>query len=112
VRATLADSVVRLAGIPSRPFSSLSSSLALPVIPEWAFFCEVPQMADIADLAQDAIERELEAAVAAARGIPARYRLHCLECGDPLAEHRRAYGRCVECQADVEQWERLRGGGA
>lgn len=57
---------------------------------------------DEADRAEEHIEKELEMAIRAARGIPGtRYqpqRSHCPDCGDTLPEHRRAYGVCRPCQ--------------
>lgn len=57
---------------------------------------------DDADRAEEHIEKELEMAIRAARGIPGtRYqpqRTHCQDCGDTLPEHRRAYGVCRPCQ--------------
>ena len=57
---------------------------------------------DDADRAEEHIEKELEMAIRAARGIPGtRYqpqRTHCPDCGDTLPEHRRAYGICRRCQ--------------
>ena len=57
---------------------------------------------DDADRATDQIERELADAIAAARGIAPRWRSHCDQCGEPLAEHRRERGRCMECQERLE----------
>ena len=49
---------------------------------------------DDADRAEEHIEKELEMAIRAARGIPGtRYqpqRTHCPDCGDTLEAHRRA----------------------
>jgi len=58
---------------------------------------------DEVDLAQIHQERELELAIAAARGIrQARPRRFCRDCGDLLASHRVAAGICVDCLADEE----------
>jgi hypothetical protein len=62
---------------------------------------------DEADRAQQTIELELNHALAAARlRGHARRSAHCLECGDPLPALRQQYGRCVECQRDLELKER------
>ena len=57
---------------------------------------------DDADRAEEHIEKELEMAIRAARGIPGtRYqpqRTHCPDCGDRLPEHRWSYGVCKPCQ--------------
>lgn len=55
-------------------------------------------MSDLADQADDTIARELEASIAAARGIPGQPRTHCADCGATLADHRRERGRCFDCQ--------------
>ena len=57
---------------------------------------------DDADLAEERMERDLELAVQAARGVQPQYALHCDDCGEPLAAHRQPYGRCVRCQAKRE----------
>lgn len=57
---------------------------------------------DDADRAEEHMDRELEASIQTARGIPGtRYqatRTHCPDCGCKLPEHRRAYGVCRPCQ--------------
>ncbi len=59
-------------------------------------------MADIVDLANEAIEAELERAIQAARGIPgprqAERHTHCPDCGERLLAHRLIYGICINCQ--------------
>lgn len=57
-------------------------------------------MADEADLAQAQLERELERAIAAARGIERTQALPreiCPDCGAKLEAHRLKYGYCVPC---------------
>lgn len=56
-------------------------------------------MADCADLANDYLEAELALAIKAARGIPGPITRHsrCVDCHDPLLEHRHAAGICVPC---------------
>lgn len=57
---------------------------------------------DDADRAEEHMERELDMAIRAARGIPGyRFvplRSHCPDCGYTLEAHRRAYGVCRPCQ--------------
>lgn len=65
-------------------------------------------MADDADRADEQIQRDLDAAIAAARAIQAPDADYCADCGKRLATHRREYGRCVECQRDREQRQRMR----
>lgn len=60
---------------------------------------------DDADRANIEIERGLESAISAARGIKPRWRTHCVDCGEHLEEHRRQYGMCILCK---EQEERLK----
>lgn len=60
---------------------------------------------DDADRAQVEIERGLEAAIAAARGIVPTPGLRCRACTEPLVEGRRVYGICVDCQRDLERMQ-------
>ena len=65
-------------------------------------------MPDAADLADQQIQRNLDAAIAAARSIQAPEADHCADCGQELLPHRREFGRCVECQRDREAVQRMR----
>ena len=58
---------------------------------------------DDADRADALIQAELEAAISAARGVPARPRSTCCDCAEPLEPHRAAYGICVHCQGRRER---------
>lgn len=58
---------------------------------------------DDADRAQNAIERELDAALASRPKPKFTYRLHCEACWVLLEQHRREYGICVECASDRER---------
>lgn len=70
-------------------------------------------MADIADIANDYAERHLEAAIAAARGIPSPERgamesaNECIECGELIPSERQiavpGCQLCVECAAVMER---------
>lgn len=55
---------------------------------------------DDADRAEEHIEKELELAIRAARGVPGPpiwLHTRCQDCHEPLLEHRRAAGICVPC---------------
>jgi predicted amidophosphoribosyltransferase len=65
-------------------------------------------MADDADRADEQIQRNLDAAIAAARATQATKQDHCADCGIPLLPHRMEYGRCVPCQMDREAQQRMR----
>ena len=65
-------------------------------------------MADDADRATDQIQRQLDAAITAARALHAPWRDHCADCGEPLQPHRREWGRCVDCQREREAVQRFR----
>ena len=68
-------------------------------------------MADDADNASLLAERELEQAIAAARGVPAKARTHCSQCHEPLDPHRTRWGTCDLCQTRIEaQYRRERCG--
>ena len=57
-------------------------------------------MSDDVDRANEHIERELDALIAAARGIErpqAPRRTVCPDCGEKLEPHRLSYGYCVSC---------------
>lgn len=58
-------------------------------------------MADVCDLANDYLEAELALAIKAARGIPgpvtATRHTRCVDCHEPLLDHRHAAGICVPC---------------
>ena len=61
---------------------------------------------DDADRAQAIEERNLERAIAAARGVPAgsmRWEI-CCDCGEPLAEARQHIGLCVACKTRRERF--------
>ena len=62
---------------------------------------------DDADRASDYAERELEARIAACRGVaaaePARWRVVCADCGEPLPPDRQAKGLCVPCKTLREE---------
>ena len=63
---------------------------------------------DEVDMAQIHQERELEMAIAAARGIrQTRSRRYCPDCGELLEPHRVAAGICVDCLSQEEA--RLKG---
>ena len=47
--------------------------------------------------------------IRAARGVKPEPAQTCRECGEPLQDHRRAYGTCVPCQARSEAAMRRRG---
>lgn len=64
-------------------------------------------MADIADQAQAQIEAELESNLAAARRYTPPARTHCTDCGEKLEDHRRQWGRCIECQQERERMQRV-----
>ena len=68
-------------------------------------------MADDADRADEQIQRDLDAAIAAARAIQAQGADHCGDCGRLLMPHRIEYGRCVDCQREREQMQRFRATG-
>jgi anthranilate/para-aminobenzoate synthase component II len=57
-------------------------------------------MADVCDLANDYLEAQLALAIQAARGIPGPDRPHerCVDCHEPLLEHRLVMGICLPCQ--------------
>ncbi len=59
-------------------------------------------MADEADRAELDIEMELEAAIAAARGVKPQPGRTCRECGEHLLAHRQPYGTCYACQVRLE----------
>jgi len=71
-------------------------------------------MPDIVDIANDQVERELEAAIAAARGIPSPERgamesaNECIECGDLIPSERQiavpGCQLCVECAERMERF--------
>jgi predicted amidophosphoribosyltransferase len=63
---------------------------------------------DNADRAEEQIASALEASIAAARGEAPRWRTHCADCAEPLAEHRRERGRCLDCQERREALQRMR----
>ena len=65
-------------------------------------------MADAADQSDEQIQRQLDAAITAARATQAQERDHCADCGEPLQPHRREWGRCVDCQREREQVQRFR----
>lgn len=65
-------------------------------------------MADDADRAAEQIQRDLDAAITAARAIQAPEQDHCADCGEELKPHRREFGRCVECQRSREELHRFR----
>ena len=58
-------------------------------------------MADVVDLDNDYLEAELALAIKAARGIPSPVRAtrhtRCVDCHEPLLDHRHAAGICVTC---------------
>ena len=57
-------------------------------------------MSDEVDLANEHMEKELEALIAAARGIERplkQHTTHCPDCGIKLKAHRLPYGYCVPC---------------
>ena len=64
-------------------------------------------MPDAADLADQQIQRNLDAAIAAARAIQAPETDHCSVCGEPLLTHRREFGTCVDCSRDLERMARM-----
>jgi hypothetical protein len=76
-----------------------------------ASFCPEITMPDAGDrsamLEEQYLER-LAADIRAARGVKPEPADACRECGEGLAEHRRAYGTCVQCQARSEAtaWRR------
>ena len=57
---------------------------------------------DDADIATEIAQRNLDSAIAAARGIAPRWRTHCIDCGEPLEDHRRPYGICIDCRQAQE----------
>ena len=62
---------------------------------------------DDIDRANDLAQAHLDAAIAAARGVPSEGKqpvTHCIDCGVGLPELRIAFGaqRCVECQTEAE----------
>lgn len=69
-------------------------------------------MSDDADAAQIRIDADLDRRINAARGlIPSEPRGECVDCGADLAEHRRAWGICIECKTKRETRDRTRGYG-
>jgi hypothetical protein len=61
---------------------------------------------DAADRAELDIELELEAAIAAARGVKPDPRRTCHACGESLPGHRQEYGTCWACQCRIEARQR------
>ena len=57
---------------------------------------------DDADRATDLQEAELDAIIAAARGIKPKPAARCRECDEDLPEYRRPYGTCYLCQDRLE----------
>lgn len=70
-------------------------------------------MADEADLANDYMERDLEAAIAAARGMPSPVESanECSECGELIPSARQiavpGCQLCAECASTLEMRARL-----
>ncbi len=62
---------------------------------------------DDADRAQLDLERQIAAAAAAVRPAPSRLSIHCLGCGEPIPQARRAAlpgcCLCIHCQTDAER---------
>lgn len=67
---------------------------------------------DDADRADLDIARELEAAIAAARGVKTAPRRSCRVCDEQLQVHRQPYGICWACQDRAEAHQRHTRAGA
>lgn len=73
-------------------------------------------MKDIIDRANEQVQRNLDAALEAARhktqAMTANDITDCIECEKPIGEQRKQYMpsaiRCIPCQNEHEAWERKR----
>lgn len=73
-------------------------------------------MKDIIDRANEQVQRNLDAALEAARlktqAMTANDVTDCIDCEKPIGEQRKQYmpsaTRCINCQGEHEAWERKR----